>query len=173
MRVDQAVIEIVSPCRSPSPRRRYRSAGCRTPQRMLWPCWGWSLRVRPDREREKGTEHFLPEVSVLVWESLAQIGSVTYLATRECLDLISGKVSDIAEVAEGCCRTEPREGRESGTMKCWAELSCLVWLIKCAPALTELPWLYLPLSLAAQSDNIKLVLHFTCKVWPSGKKLSF
>ena len=50
------------------------------------------------REREKGTEHFLPEVSVLVWESLAQIGSVTYLATRECLDLISGKVSDMVTV---------------------------------------------------------------------------
>ena len=29
------------------------------------------------------------------------MGSVTYLATRECLDLISGKVSDMVTVAEG------------------------------------------------------------------------
>ena len=44
---------------------------------------------------------------------MAQIGSVTYLATRECLDLISGKVSDIAEVAEGCFRTDGAETGES------------------------------------------------------------
>ena len=36
---------------------------------------------------------------------MAQMGSVTYFATRECLDLISGKESAIVEVVEGCCRT--------------------------------------------------------------------
>ena len=41
---------------------------------------------------------------------MAQMGSVTYFATRECLDLISGKESAIAEVVEGCCRTAVREG---------------------------------------------------------------
>ena len=37
------------------------------------------------------------------------MGSVTYFATRECLDLISGKESDIVEVDEGFCRTEADE----------------------------------------------------------------
>ena len=38
-----------------------------------------------------------PEVAVLALLSFSHRGSVTYLATRECLDLISGKASpDIA-----------------------------------------------------------------------------
>ena len=36
-----------------------------------------------------------PEVAVLARLSFSQMGSVTYLATKECLDLISGKGSDI------------------------------------------------------------------------------
>ena len=48
----------------------------------------------------------------MAWESLAQMGSVTYFATRECLDLISGKESDIVEVVEGYCKTGAGEGVE-------------------------------------------------------------
>ena len=39
--------------------------------------------------------HNLPEVSVLAVPSLAQTGSVTCFATRECFDLISGKELDM------------------------------------------------------------------------------
>ena len=41
------------------------------------------------------TKLYIPEVSVLALPSLAQTGSVTCLATRECLDLISGKELDM------------------------------------------------------------------------------
>ena len=41
---------------------------------------------------------FLPEVSVLAVPSLAQSGSVTCLATRDFLDLISGKELDMVMV---------------------------------------------------------------------------
>ena len=41
-----------------------------------------------------------PEVAVTAPDSFSHRGWVTYLATRECLDLISGKASpDIAESA--------------------------------------------------------------------------
>ena len=39
-----------------------------------------------------------PEVAVLTPDSFSHRGAVTYLATRECLDLISGKGSDIVKL---------------------------------------------------------------------------
>ena len=38
------------------------------------------------------------EVAVTALESFSHRGWVTYLATRECLDLISGKGSDMSEI---------------------------------------------------------------------------
>ncbi len=43
----------------------------------------------------KVEKHGLPEVAVTALLSLSQMGWVTYFATRECFDLISGKGSDI------------------------------------------------------------------------------
>ena len=59
------------------------------------------------------------------------MGSVTYFATRECLDLISGKESDIVEVVEGCCRTEADEG---GVLMIGDDRSAL---IKCSESLAD------------------------------------
>ena len=47
------------------------------------------------------------------------MGSVTYLATRECLDLMSGKGSDMVTVAEGRW-LEAAERR----LKVWRILVC-------------------------------------------------
>ena len=43
----------------------------------------------------------IPDVWVLARDNFSQMGSVTYLATRECLDLMSGKGSDMVAVVEG------------------------------------------------------------------------
>ena len=54
-----------------------------------------------------------PEVAVLALLSFSHSGSVTYLATKECLDLISGKGSpDI--VADGSVAV--REGGTDGRL---------------------------------------------------------
>ena len=150
---------------SPSPRRRYRSAGCQTPRRRLWLCWEWSLQ-HPEQWWNSQWKYFLPEVWVLARESLAQIGSVTYLATRECLDLISGKVSDIAEVAGGCFRTNGAETGESlpRTWLLWSNVHNLL--------LTAVV-VFTPQAGCLQRWNKKLVLLFTCKVWTLGASLLF
>ena len=54
-----------------------------------------------------------PLVLVTALLSFSQIGCVTYLATRECLDLISGKGSDILE-EDTDTRTEDVAGMNTG-----------------------------------------------------------
>ena len=49
-----------------------------------------------------------PEVAVTAPDSFSHRGWVTYLATRECLDLISGKVSDMVAVVGGCLAAAER-----------------------------------------------------------------
>ena len=49
-----------------------------------------------------------PDVSVLALLSFSQSGSVTYLATRECLDLISGKGSDMLDDVESIIESRAR-----------------------------------------------------------------
>jgi hypothetical protein len=51
-----------------------------------------------------------PEVLVTARLSLSQMGCVTYLATSECVDLISGKGSDMLEISEA-------GGRKLGLVK--------------------------------------------------------
>ena len=61
----------------------------------------------------------VPDVWVLARDNFSQMGSVTYLATRECLDLMSGKGSDMVTVAEGRW-LEAAERR----LKVWRILVC-------------------------------------------------
>ena len=62
---------------------------------------GWMTEIETDQISwllSRETQLHSPDVSVLTSPSLAHTGSVTCFATRECLDLISGKGSDMSEI---------------------------------------------------------------------------